>query len=493
MPINHDLTFGPVETQRLFGHEAAENEAPERLKEYYFKNITYQDVTAPLGLRILVGHKGIGKSALFKIAIMEDRQNSELPILIRPDDIAELGKDTTDFLLTVRSWKDGLKKIIAAKALSEFGLDQTGATRALQTSAARVVDFLAETLRERLKIDTSLGKNALISQFLKNNRIKVYIDDLDRGWEGSKDDVRRISALLNAARDLLNESPNLFIKIGLRSDVYYLVRTSDESTDKIEGSVVWQRWRNHEILVLLVKRVETFFGRAVDESRLLGLKQYDLSQYLSGIMSSTFQGEGHWANAPTYRVIMSLIRKWPRYLVKLCTLAAKDAFQSRKNIIGTANFRNIFTEYSEGRIQDTINEYRSELPDIERLVMAMKPSKREKTTKEGYVYSSDALLQKIRNIRPGGTFRFAGRRETTDATDKELAAFLYKVNFLTARKELADGTILRRFFEESRYLSSILVDFGFDWEVHPAYRWALQPDSIETIFAQLKLTSDDER
>jgi hypothetical protein len=356
MPINHDLTFGPVETQRLFGHEAAENEAPERLKEYYFKNITYQDVTAPLGLRILVGHKGIGKSALFKIAIMEDRQNSELPILIRPDDIAELGKDTTDFLLTVRSWKDGLKKIIAAKALSEFGLDQTGATRALQTSAARVVDFLAETLRERLKIDTSLGKNALISQFLKNNRIKVYIDDLDRGWEGSKDDVRRISALLNAARDLLNESPNLFIKIGLRSDVYYLVRTSDESTDKIEGSVVWQRWRNHEILVLLVKRVETFFGRAVDESRLLGLKQYDLSQYLSGIMSSTFQGEGHWANAPTYRVIMSLIRKRPRDLVKLCTLAAKDAFQSRKNIIGTANFRNIFTEYSEGRIQDTINE-----------------------------------------------------------------------------------------------------------------------------------------
>jgi hypothetical protein len=127
------------------------------------------------------------------------------------------------------------------------------------------------------------------------------------------------------------------------------------------------------------------------------------------------------------------------------------------------------------------------------LSMAMKPSKREKTTKEGYVYSSDALLQKIRNIRQGGNFRFAGRRETTDATDKELAAFLYKVNFLTARKELADGTILRRFFEESRYLSSILVDFGFDWEVHPAYRWALQPDSIETIFAQLKLTSDDER
>ena len=57
--------------------------------------------------------------------------------------------------------------------------------------------------------------------------------------------------MLNAVRDLISENPLMRFRISLRSDVYYLVRTSDESTDKIEGSVIWQSWTNHEILVLL--------------------------------------------------------------------------------------------------------------------------------------------------------------------------------------------------------------------------------------------------
>ncbi len=70
------------------------------------------------------------------------------------------------------------------------------------------------------------------------------------------------------------------------------------------------------------------------------------------------------------------------------------------------------------------------------------------------------------------------------ADKKDLAAFLYKINFLTARKETSDG-IERRYFEENRYLSSQFVDFGFDWEVHPAYRWALQPTQIEEYLPEL--------
>jgi hypothetical protein len=66
---------------------------------------------------------------------------------------------------------------------------------------------------------------------------------------------------------------------------------------------------------------------------------------------------------------------------------------------------------------------------------------------------------------------------------------MYKINFLTARKEKGDF-IERKYFEESRYLSSKFVDFGFDWEVHPAYRWALQPDSMSDIFTQMKVSAE---
>ena len=56
------LAFDERSIQQLFGHEAAEDEDPRRLREYYFKTSVYDQVKADLPLRILVGHKGIGKS-----------------------------------------------------------------------------------------------------------------------------------------------------------------------------------------------------------------------------------------------------------------------------------------------------------------------------------------------------------------------------------------------------------------------------------------------
>jgi hypothetical protein len=230
-PNNRRLSFTASEVHRLFGPEAAEDEDPERLKEYYFKSGTYTNVTADLPLRVLVGHKGIGKSALFKMAMLEDRENGELPILIRPDDIAGIAKDSNDFLLTIRAWRTGLNEIITRKVLSEFGLDQSGAIAQLQNVSGRVLDFIVTTVQSLKPLNYEPTRQLMLNKFLKENKITVYIDDLDRGWEGRREDVRRISALLNAIRDMANESRGLDFKIGLRSDVYYLVRTSDAVQD----------------------------------------------------------------------------------------------------------------------------------------------------------------------------------------------------------------------------------------------------------------------
>jgi hypothetical protein len=184
--------------------------------------------------------------------------------------------------------------------------------------------------------------------------------------------------------------------------------------------------------------------------------------------------------------LMSLIRKRPRDLVKLCTLAARRARIQAAGIIRTGDFENIFEDYSQGRIQDTVNEFRSELPDIERLLLNMRPSKRERTAKQGYVYQTDALLKKIDDVLQGGQFTFASGKS---ATAKELAAFMYKINFLTARKEVGQE-IVRKYFEENRYLSNEFREFGFAWEIHPAYRWALQPESLNSIYRELELAAD---
>lgn len=485
MAYDRNFEFSDKIIQNLFGFEDAESEPIERLKEYYFKKDTYKRVVADLPIRILVGHKGTGKSALFKVAIDEEKENGNLPILIKPDDIAELGKTDENFLLKIRQWKFGLTKIIGAKVFSEFGLIDDSIPIKLGQFGLKLISFISETITGfKDKMDVLPTQKKAIENFLNTKKIIVYIDDLDRGWEGKKDDINRISALLNAIRDMANDNPGLLFKVSLRSDVYYLVRTSDESTDKIEGSVVWYKWTNHEILVLLIKRILTFFGEKVDEEKLMNTPQMYLCYNLDRIFEPKFYGKGKWTEVSIHRVLMSLTRKRPRDLVKLCSLAAQQAYHTRSNLIGTTHFQSIFEEYSQGRIQDTINEYKSELPQLEKLVFGMKPSRKERITASGYVYSTAELNKKINNIRQQNNFSFTTGRS---ATAMDLAQFLYKINFLTARKSFEDGTIQRKYFEENRYLSNSFVDFGYDWEVHPAFRWALQPDDIEDIFFKLSL------
>lgn len=482
------LEFTDETIQRLFGFEDAESEPIERLREYYFKKDTFTRVVANLPVRILVGHKGTGKSALFKVAIAEEKENGNLPILIKPDDIAELGKSNENFLLTIRQWKLGLTKIIGCKVFNEFGLCDDSAVGKLSQFGIKLVSFVYDTVTAlKDKVDLQPAQQKAVEDFLKTRKIIVYLDDLDRGWEGKKDDINRISTLLNAIRDISNDNPGLLFKVSLRSDVYYLVRTSDESTDKIEGSVVWYKWTNHEIFVLLIKRILTYFGETVNEEQLKDTPQKHLSYNLEKVFEPKFYGKGKWKEVQIHRILMSLTRKRPRDLVKLCSLAAQQAFLKGSSLIGSPHFQAIFEEYSQGRIQDTINEYKTELPQIEKLIFGMKPSKKRKFASDGYVYSTSELEQKINNIKQQNKFSFTNGRT---ASAKDLAQFLFKINFLTARKVMPDGTIQRKYFEENRYLSNSFVDFGYDWEVHPAFRWALQPDNLDDIFSNLILSSD---
>ena len=78
------MNFNEMNIHKLFGHEAAEDEDPKRLKEYYFKHQIFEEIVVDLPLRVVVGHKGIGKSALFKIAIEEETSNNRLAISIKP-------------------------------------------------------------------------------------------------------------------------------------------------------------------------------------------------------------------------------------------------------------------------------------------------------------------------------------------------------------------------------------------------------------------------
>jgi hypothetical protein len=269
-----NISFTEANIQKLFGHEAAEDEDQDRLRQYYVKGNAFDQVISPLPLRLLVGYKGTGKSALLKVAIAEAEEQDILCVLIQPNDITDLQLDSPDFLFSIRNWTVGLRKIIAQKVLFSVGVRGDNGLPNIESYGNEILEYISDCLIQASQTNCTLKNNKSVDNFLITKRLFVYLDDLDRGWQGKKADIHRLSALLNAVRDISKQNKRgISFKVALRPDVYNLVRTSDESTDKVDGSVIWHTWTNHEIFVLLIKRIETFFDRKVNEAELLNTKQ----------------------------------------------------------------------------------------------------------------------------------------------------------------------------------------------------------------------------
>lgn len=479
---SNTLKFTDEVIDRLFGNEAAENENPAALRAYYFKNDLYEQVCSSLPLRILVGHKGTGKSALFRVAEMEDDDSGVLSVVIKPDDVLGIATSEEDILKLIRDWKQGLKDIIFRKIFEKFDVNEDRFKK-LALKGGGFLNAIAESLKS-FKGDLNLVpiREKILEKFLEDKRVNIYIDDLDRGWEAKKSDIKRISALLNAARDMSAEMSGINFRISLRTDVYFLVRASDESADKFEGSVIWFKWTNHEVLAMLVKRVNNYFsGPYYTDEELIAKTDEELAWNLERIMEKRFHGKGAWENIPVHRMLLSLIRRRPRDLIKLCSMAAKEAHKNKASLIGTAHFDKIFEQYSQERLQDTVNEFKSEMKNIMDLLLNMRPGKKERARDAFFHYSPGELIEKLKDISGRIPLLFANGKKP-DA--KELALFLFKINFIHAVKQLDDGGIDRRYYEDNRYLGSI--DFGYAWEVHAAYRWALAPESLNKILDSME-------
>ena len=165
--------FTEENISKLFGQEAAEDEDFDRLQSYYIKNKTHEKLTANLPLRILVGHKGIGKSAIFTIARHEDLDAHRISVLIRPDDIDSIGKNGIDFSQMIREWKSGLMTIISEKVLENIGL-MIGPNEFSNSfsKGGKIINILKNMFSGTVSgVDLSSANQAVVEQFLKENCI----------------------------------------------------------------------------------------------------------------------------------------------------------------------------------------------------------------------------------------------------------------------------------------------------------------------------------
>lgn len=476
----------------LFGQEAAEREDVSRLKEYFMRRSEYESIRSKLPLKIIVGFKGVGKSAALKVSYQEDLDHGVAAIWVRPDDVTELYSDLTNernTLKLITLWKKGLARLIASRIASDWVMVSSDkaqhAIKWAEEAGYRTKDFIsqvAKLLRPLAKpyvdqsetVQVKAGEHHILEGLVKGQEVRIYMDDLDRGWSATEDDRLRMVALINALGDLTSDIPTLRARVSIRTDVYLLIKGTDQSMDKFEGNVVWCKWENHDILIALIKRMFTYFNQPLDEDELQRHRQSEIAQLLSPVFEQKFTDTLSWNGKPTFRVMMSVIRRRPRDIVKLCTAAAKKAYEEKSSTITGRHIESILEDYSSGRMDDVIIEFKGDMPNISDFLYTMGPTTEELKNKnhERYVYTTDELLHKIANV--ASSVPVSSLPGTTKADAHDIAQFLFRIGFITARKDLDDHSIERYFYEQKKQLLKARVgDLGFSWEIHPAFRGAL--------------------
>jgi hypothetical protein len=242
--------FAPNNRPKIFGSEDAADENTTRLKEYFFKRGDYEAIMSDLPLSVVVGFKGVGKSALLRIAYEEDQDAGRPSLWIRPDDMIEADdmRDDIDFTRMVLLCKRSIVKLIASRIASDwmfvYGDAMKPALSWTHEIGYRSKDFIQKIVSlidpsfeaaTSTKSTIVTKERRIVERLLQDKKITLYFDDLDAGWQATSLQQKKLSALMLALRNMTSDIEGIKARLALRTDVYTLLRESDESTDKFEN------------------------------------------------------------------------------------------------------------------------------------------------------------------------------------------------------------------------------------------------------------------
>lgn len=176
-------------------------------------------------------------------------------------------------------------------------------------------------------------------------KITWIIDDLDLGWNNSKIANNLLLGLLTCTNYIKNISDNLHIFVCLREDVYRILLTHTQHSDKYRDIEKIQ-WTVEGLMSLLTSRIEYNYaiqGKPIPEN------------VLYTVFPETI-GANNTANWLFERTLGR-----PRELLQLVRL------YSEKNNTNEANsdlLKNIELEYSNWKLEDLTTEYSNQYPNL---------------------------------------------------------------------------------------------------------------------------------
>jgi len=440
-----------------FGAPSAERDIERGLEEYFVESEAYGRVRSG-AKRIVVGNRGIGKSAIFQVLARREREEGSYVIELSPEDYsyellsqtmaaersgswAKLGAYAVawKYLLYVLIMKEVSRRRVHLKkgeAAQIYKYVRDNHANAHGSKLSALVSYLKRMEGVKIgKYEASIRARELerlykleeihhllpgLRQVAEQRRIVVLVDELDRGWDSSEDAQAFVAGLFQACLSVNSLHPNLRVYISLRQELYDDIPALYEDAQKYRDLIETIHWTEGSLLTLMANRIRHALPAlaASDDQECWGT--------LFGAPPGQPRGRSFG-----YMIERTLYR--PREIIQFCTQVIECADGGQP---GPPWPHRAITEaeamYSADRARDIAAEYRFQWPGLLSVIDAFR-GQRAVIGRDDLELLCLALI--TRDIPSSGTGGWLD-----ECTPDQLIEILWQVGLLRAEAEAAGGS-----------------------------------------------------
>ncbi|WP_088312622.1 P-loop ATPase, Sll1717 family [Kineosporia sp. R_H_3] len=486
-------TAVPIDLSTVYlGAPSAERDIHSGLEHYFVESEAFRRVASGQKT-VILGNRGSGKSAIFQMLGRQAQSRNDVVIELAPEDYsyellqsalakesdgawAKLGAYSVawKFLIYVlvmkelvsrsggRPGRGPLAKITAYVRDNHPNTEMSklsaliGYMKRLEGVKVGGVEAALKTreLEKLYKLEEIHAVLPALREVLEKQRVYVFVDELDRGWDASEDAQAFVAGLFQACMSINNLSRGLTVYMSLRQELYENIPALYDDAQKFRDVIETVSWSEPGLRQLIARRLR-YNVRELKDADDEGCWNSVFAETLSYRQNKSFN----------YMVDRTLFR--PRELIQFCATAIEGAQDSRIDpALDYGVILNAETTYSEARTKDIAAEYRFQYPSLLSVFEAFR----------GRVYSFDRddLESICMDLILGGLVIDAEAQDwvTKLGDPSDLITILWQVGFLRAR---AQGGIKAQRRSGSSYLgphqvSNLRLDNISRFQIHQMFR-----------------------
>ncbi len=471
-----------------FGAPAAERDIERGLEEYFVESEAYNRVR--LGSkRIVIGNRGIGKSAIFQVLARRERDAGSYVIELSPEDYsyellsqslvgensgswAKLGAYAAawKYLIYVLIMKEISKKRIhlrksAANDIYRYIRDHHVSQQSSKLSA--LISYLkrleavkvgkyeaglrARELEKLYKLEEIHHLLPALTEVARSRRIVVLVDELDRGWDSSEDARAFVAGLFQACISINSMDDNLRVYMSLRQELYDDVPALYDDAQKYRDLIETIHWTDELLLELIAKRIR---------HSMPALAGSDDQACWRALFSSAPGPR----NGKSFRYMIDRTLYRPREIIEFCAQAVQCSKSSGLPVAAAA-VGEAELIYSAERARDIAAEHRFQYPGLLSVLECFRGREQVLSRPDLEFLCLELITGDIPSRGTGGWLQ--------NCTPDELIEMLWHIGFLRAEagRDQARGPGAPGFFLGVHQAYHLNMAAAQSFQIHPMF-WA---------------------